>query len=212
MPFLQRKQSTPHYKLRSEIEQLLRTAGIHTGMWARSGNLQESKRATPTEDGGFEWVLTTEKPTLVWDWKRWEFVYEVLLADGMLVPANGQVVLLDSHSRYSVKDVLGHVRDFSETDAGEYAARSGIVYFAEDADSQAAKQKVEGRHITDGSVGYKQIKSIWIPEGDEASVRGRTFEGPLRVTYEWSLMEFSITPIGADVLAKVRDLHSLCGA
>lgn len=209
---MQRRKAPHIYKTRNDIENVLRGAGIHPGMWARSGRLDSSRRAAPTESGGFEWVLTTEKPTLVWDWKRWEFVDEVLLADGMLVPANGQVVLLDSHSRYSVKDVLGHVRDFAETAAGEYAARSGVVHFAGDAESQAAREKIEGGHITDGSVGYKVNKTIWIPEGEEAAVRGRTFEGPVRVTYEWSLMEFSITPIGADVLAKVRDLHSLCGA
>ena len=63
------------------------------------------------------------------------------------------MVLLDSHSRNSVKDVLGHVRDFAEAVVGEYPARSGIVHFAGNQDSQDAKAKVEGKHITDGSVG-----------------------------------------------------------
>ena len=45
-----------------------------------------------------------------------------------------------------------------------------------------------------------------IPEGTEAAVKGRTFAGPLKVSYEWTLKEFSITPIGADTLAKVRSL------
>lgn len=190
-----------------EIQKILRNAGIHRGMWARSATI--NNRASADKSGGFDWVLTTEKPTTIFDWERWEFVEEILLADGMLIPANNQVVLLDSHSRTSVRDVLGHVRDFRETQSGEYAARSGMVFFAEDSASLDAMKKVEGGHITDGSVGYQPKKSIWVPEEHEVTVGGRTFTGPVRVTYEWLLKEFSITPIGADVLAKVR---LLCGA
>jgi len=205
---MQRRQN--NYQRRSEIEKVLKAAGIHQGGWARAAQLQ---RAEVGDEGGeadsFEWILTTEKPTVVFDWERWDLVEEILLADGMLVPANNQVVLLDSHSRYSCKDVYGHVRDFAETVSGEYAARSGKVFFAADADSQTARQKVVDKHITDGSVGYQPIKSVWVPEGEQVSVNGRIFDGPVRVTYQWLLKEFSITPIGADVLAKVR---LLCGA
>lgn len=196
-----------------EIEKALRAAGIHPGTWARNAAIASGQRAGSEEkNGGFEWILSTEKPAIVWDWERWEFVEEILLADGMLIPANNQVVLLDSHSRNSVKDVLGHVRDFAEAVVGEYPARSGMVYFAGNADSQDARAKVEGKHITDGSVGYQPIKSVWVPEGEELAIGGRIFKAGangLRITYEWLLREFSITPIGADVLAKVR---FLCGA
>lgn len=193
-------------RTRGEIEQALRAAGIHPGMWAREAAIVLSKRAEAKQDGGFEWILSTEKPTVVWDWERWDFVEEILLADGMLVPASGQVPLLDSHNRSSVKNVHGHVRDFAEAKMGDYPARSGMVFFAGDQDSLDARAKVEGSHITDGSVGYQPRSSIWIDAGAEAIIKGRTFVGPVRVTYEWSLKEFSITPIGADVLAKVRIL------
>jgi hypothetical protein len=200
-------------RTRSEIEKALRDAGIHPGTWARDAGIAKVQRAEADEkSGGFEWILSTEKPAVVWDWERWEFVEEILLADGMLIPANNQVVLLDSHSRNSVKDVLGHVRDFAEAVVGEYPARSGMVHFAGNVDSQDARAKVEGKHITDGSVGYQPMKSVWVPEGEELAIGGRIFKaGPsgLRVTYQWLLREFSITPIGADVLAKVR---FLCGA
>ncbi len=195
-------------KNRQEIEKQLRSVGIHHGMWARSAAMGK-RVAGESDDGGMEWILSTEKPTLIFDWDRWDFVEEILLADGMLVPANNQVVFLDSHNRSSVKDVFGHVRDFKEAEVGGFFARSGMVHFAEDDDSQAAKKKVEGGHITDGSVGYQPTKSVWVPEGEEVSFQGRIFEGPVRVTYQWLLKEFSITPIGADVLAKVR---LLCGA
>ncbi len=190
-----------------EIEKLLRSAGVRHGMGARSAALQV--RSEVEEGAPLEWILTTEMPTLVFDWHRWELVEEVLLADGMETPDNDQVVLLDSHSRYSVKDVLGHVKDFNKADAEGYPAITGMVHFADDETSQEARQKVDGGHITDGSVGYQAIESVYVPEGETYVVNGRTFEGPVRVTSKWLLKEFSITPIGADVLAKVR---FLCGA
>jgi hypothetical protein len=187
------------------IEAALRAAGILPGMWARSIS---ARAAAPAEDGGLEWLLTSELPALVWDWDRFELVSEVLIADGMLVPAIGQVPLLDSHNRYSALDVLGHVKDFKAAKAGSYDGKSGVSYFAADEKSQTVRQKVVDGHITDGSVGYSVSKAIWIPEGMEAAVMGKTFAGPLKVSYQWSLKEFSVTPIGADVLAKVR---MLCG-
>jgi hypothetical protein len=190
-----------------EIEKILRGAGIHRGSWARSA--QFSARAPSVEDEFFEWILTTEKPTVIFDWERWEFVEEVLLADGMLVPATGQVPLLDSHNRHRCGDVLGHVEQFAEAEVGGFAARTGRIFFAADQYSRDTRQKVVDSHLTDGSVGYSQNKSIWVPEDHEVTVKGRTFVGPVRVTYEWGLKEFSPTPIGADVLAKVR---LLCGA
>jgi hypothetical protein len=181
-------------------------------MSARAATVAVKRAADPaTDEGvddGMEWVLSTELPAMVWDWERWDFVNEVLLADGMEVPAIGQVPLLDSHSRYSVKDVLGHVRGFGSGMFDGYRGRTGLVNFAADQDSQTAKQKVADRHITDGSVGYQVLSSIWVPENTEVSIEGRVFVGPLKVSRTWALREFSITPIGADVLAKVR---LLCG-
>lgn len=188
-----------------QIETILRQAGIHPGMMVR----QVLQRATaPADDGGMDWTLTTELPASVFDWDRWDIVDEVLVADGMMVPAVGQVPLLDSHNRHSAHEVIGHVRDFTDSKAGDYPGKSGRVFFAADPGSQEIKAKVVDGHITDGSVGYQVHNSVWIPEEQEASINGRIFKGPLKVSYKWSLKEFSVTPIGADVLAKVR---LLCG-
>ncbi len=196
----------PPLSPRQQIESALRSAGLLPGMSARAASRQ---RATaPAADGGMEWTLSTELPALVWDWERWDFVNEILLAAGMMVPASGQVPLLDSHNRNSARDVLGHVRDFTAASAGGYHGRNGQVHFAADNDSQVIKQKVADGHITDGSVGYQVLSAIWVPENTEVSIDGRLFTGPVKVSRTWSLKEFSITPIGADVLAKVR---MLCG-
>ena len=199
---------------RQQIETIFRAAGLHPGMTARAAALAHVGRAAdPAIDegaeSGMEWVLSTELPAVVFDWERWEFVSEILIADGMEVPAIGQVPLLDSHSRYSVKDVLGHVDGFGAGVFDGYGGRTGRCHFAADPASQEAQQKVADRHITDGSVGYQVLGSIWVPEGTEVAIDGRTFVGPLKVSRKWALKEFSITPIGADVLAKVR---LLCGS
>ena len=191
-----------------QIRKELETAGLMFGTQSRAAALiirgEESNQDSP----GLDWILTSEKPTTIFDWNRWDFVNEILLMDGMLVPAIGQVPFLDSHNRQSVDDVLGHVKDFSETTAGEYPAKAAIVHTASDDKSVRTRQKIDEGHITDGSVGYEVLKSVWIPEGEEAVVKGRRFVGPVKVSYSWSLKEFSATPIGADVLAKVRLLCS----
>ena len=197
--------------LRAEVAALLVRAGIAPGCLVRAatvapGQSVGEQRATAEPDGSLRWTLTTEQPATVFDWDRWDFVDEVLLMDGLVLPAIRQVPLLDSHSRASVEDHLGSVTDIRTDTAGGFAALSGRVRFAADDKSQRTLQKVLDGHLTDGSVGYRVSKSIWIPEGTEAAIMGKMFRGPLKVSHEWSLKEFSITPIGADTLAKVKSL------
>jgi len=202
--------------IRSEILTAFARAGIGPGLMVRSsfsGAQAPSGRqvAAPDQEGHLLWTLTTEQPATVFDWDRWDFVDEVLLMDGLALPDIRQVPLLDSHNRSSVDDHLGSVADFVKSMAGGFGAIDGSVYFAADEKSQRTYQKVLDGHITDGSVGYRVSKSIWIPEGTEATVKGRTFMGPVKISHEWSLKEFSITPIGADTLAKVRTLCASLG-
>ena len=46
------------------------------------------------------------------------------------------------------------------------------------------------------------LNAIWVPAEVEVIIRGRTFVGPLKVSTDWMLKEFTLTPIGADSLAK----------
>lgn len=197
--------------VRAEIAATFARAGIAPGTLVRAaavgaGHASDQARASQAEDGSLTWTLTTEQPATVFDWDRWDFVDEVLLMDGLVLPGIKQVPLLDSHNRGTVDDHLGSVTAFAVSTAGGHRAIDGSVRFAADDKSQRTLQKVLDGHITDGSVGYRVLKSIWIPEGTEATVKGRTFAGPVKVSHEWSLKEFSITPIGADTLAKVRSL------
>lgn len=195
--------------IRRQIENELIRAGIYPGMQIRAGACRTVPAAgVQTGDVSVRWILTTEMPATVFDWMRFEFIDEILLMEGMTVPAIKQVPFLDSHSRNSVDDILGSVNDFQPLQVSGYAAISGAVNFAADDKSQRTLQKALDGHLTDGSVGYAVTRSIWIPDGESAVVRGREFTGPLKISYEWALKEFSGTPVGADILAKVRNL---CG-
>jgi phage major head subunit gpT-like protein len=54
------------------------------------------------------------------------------------------------------------------------------------------------------SVGYRVLESTWVPDGERAVIQGREYTGPVKVATRWELKEVSLTPIGADSLAKVR--------
>jgi len=196
--------------IRAEITAIMGRAGLLPGVSARTTTLAAASSrsaSSPDDDGGLRWVLTTEAPATVFDWQRYEFVDEILLMDGLVLPDNRQVPLLDAHSRWSVDDILGSVSDFAAAEVDGHQAVEAVVRFAADERSQRTRQKVLDGHLTDGSVGYAVTRSLWIPEGEQAAIRGRLFTGPVKISHEWHLKEFSATPIGADALAKVRSLR-----
>ena len=146
-------------------------------------------------------VVSSENPVMVWDWERYEVVPEVLLCSGMTLPGNRQVPLLDCHSRESVDNVLGSARDFTDMGNGTIEA---VISFSQTPEGQRAAQKVREGHLTDFSVGYKPTDSVWIPEGERALVSSKEYAGPMRVTRSWAARELSVTPVGADEMAKAR--------
>lgn len=171
----------------------------------RSGVASSAPPVSDAGADGLRWILATDQPARVYDWARGDFVDEILLTDNLDFPA--QLPLLDAHSRESVANQIGSVRDFRLTEAGGYRALEGRVFFSEaDELSRATAAKVREGHITDGSIGYRVDRSVWIPDGERAHVCGRDFQGPVKVSYRAALKEFSVCPIGADSLAKVRAL------
>ncbi|MFP5238786.1 MAG: HK97 family phage prohead protease, partial [Acidobacteriota bacterium] len=149
-------------------------------------------------------VISAEQPVDIFDYERWERVPEVLLADGMQAPANGQVSLLDTHARETVKNVLGSARDFKVVDVSGLRGVEAAVSFASTPDAMEAFTKLAEGHLTDFSVGYKVLQRVWVERNTTATVNGRTYAGPVSVVTSWSLRELSAAPIGADDLAKAR--------
>ncbi|MGA1846774.1 HK97 family phage prohead protease [Deferribacter abyssi] len=143
--------------------------------------------------------MATEAPVPVFDWERFEVVDEILLMDGLKLPDNGQVPLLDTHSKYDTSTVIGSVRNL-RIEGDKVLGRSVFSSLADDVFT-----KVKEGHLTDVSAGYRVNKAVWIPEGESQVINGRTFEGPVKVVTDWVLREVSVVPIGADEFAKVRE-------
>jgi lambda family phage portal protein len=140
-------------------------------------------------------TMATENPVDVWHWEH-GVVSEVLLMDGAESPK--RIPLLDTHNRYSSSAVIGSVGDIS------ISGREliGKATFSKTADDILTK--VEEGHLTDFSVGYRAIKSVYVPEKESQVINGRSFGGPVLVTTNWKIKELSICPIGADENAKAR--------
>ena len=151
-----------------------------------------------------KFVATTEQPAQVWDWERFDVVDEVLRMDGIILPKSGRVPLLDSHARHSVANILGSADTWDFTEVDGHNGIETVVRFASDNGGKDAFQKVRDGHLTDMSVGYRVLESQWIPDGERADIGGKLYTGPLKVATRWELKEVSLTPIGADALAKVR--------
>jgi hypothetical protein len=184
-------------------------AGVQPGIYVRSSSFRADDPEKTPETGtpaSYPWVLATEQPVEVFDWRMYEFWPEVLLIDGM-EPVDS-VPLLDNHNRYSVTDVLGSVRNMVISQSGKYSSVDGDVFFSAASDVAAAEKKVSEGHITDGSVGYQYGADDVVYVGEDTSVKinGKEYKGPVKVVTRWWIMEFSLTPIGADTLAKVKDI------
>jgi len=173
-------------------------------MSSRVLSLRLSSDGTPVsldaDTRSFEAIGASENPVEVWDWDRFEVVKEVLMMDGCEMPSNRQVPLLDTHSRWNTASVMGSYRSM-KTESGQLVGR---VFFSSAPEAEGAYLKAREGHLTDFSVGYRVVESTWVPAGEKQNIRGRSFDGPVRVTTRWRVKELSICPIGADEAAKAR--------
>ena len=152
-------------------------------------------------------VLASETPVLVFDWKRWEPIREVLLLSGMEV--GKKVPLLDAHRRYNSDNVIGSSTDFKieETDGVREITCRNI--FSE-TENKLFKKVKEG-HIDSTSVGYRvsDEESVTIPPGESFVVDGKEWKNDdtkfdLVIRKKWKVVENSLVPIGADDRSKFR--------
>ena len=152
-------------------------------------------------DDSVEFTLSTERPALIFDLTRWCLVNEIIMSDGVIIPENKQIPLIDSHDRGTVKNILGSVRDFKIEDDKVV----GRLYFSKSKDAQEALLKIREGHLDSGSVGYRQEETVYIPEGESFVKNGKEYNGELYLTTKWALQEFSLVAIGADSGAKARN-------
>lgn len=201
---------TPEQKAR--IRREMESRGLAYGFSARAAGMRANPSTFDEKTRSVRFVATVEQPVMVFDWERWDFVNEILVSDGMILPTGDHVRLLDTHSRNSVADVLGSASDFQPCDVDGMPGKDCRVEFSSVQEGQDAATKVREGHITDVSVGYQVRESYWVPEGEKQIINGKSYEGPVKVSTRWELRELSLVPIGADNLAKVRSLMSGPGA
>ena len=173
--------------------------GLQDGLTVRAGLLYQPNTVRE-DDSSVEFVLSTETPATIFDWSRCDYVTEILRADGVKLPKNNQVPLLNSHNRAGIENILGSVRDIRV----ENNQVIGRLYFSQDTEAQSAFTKIKEGHLDSGSVGYSQVNSEWIEKGSSLDYKGTRYEGGQLLTKEWALGEYSLVAIGADPNAKAR--------
>lgn len=151
------------------------------------------------ESRSVEMVCATENPVMEYDWEHGR-IDVVLLMSGLELPANRQVPLQDTHSRYNASSTIGSFREMRV----DKDTCIGRAHFADVASVDETWIKVRDGHLTDCSIGYRAFEAVWVPEGETASIDGRVFEGPVKVVTRWKIFENSVCPIGADEDAKAR--------
>ena len=166
------------------------------GIAVRSINVEP--RSVNEEDRSVDVILTTETRVKVMDLERWEVVDEILLSDG--IQHANQIPFLDSHQHRSVKNQLGSVRNIKTSGK----KTTGTVFFGTKQEADDAFTMVKEGHLTDVSIGYNRLKSVFIEKGSIGKVNGREFKGPVRITSVTEIKELSGTPLGADSIAKFR--------
>lgn len=161
----------------------------------RPRSLDEAERSV-------EVVCASETPVREMNFDDYRVQPTSILMGGCELPANGQLPLLDNHSRYSASSVIGSVRNLRI----EGDQLVGRAYFSASPDVEPIWQRIKEGHLTDLSISRKDISAEYISEGASKTVLDRVFVGPLRVVSKWRPGEVSVTPIGADATAKMRSL------
>jgi len=142
-------------------------------------------------------LLTTTTGVRRRDWWTGEEYIEVLSMDPAhirLERINGGAPLLDSHSAYSVADILGTVVPGSVTTTKK--AMLGTVRFSKRAAVEEIWMDVKDHVIQGVSIGYRVHKF------EEAA--GKDNKIPVRTAVDWEPFECSLVGIPADPGAKVR--------
>lgn len=168
----------------------------------RSQSVDESNRS-------FEAVVASETPALMFDYRSYDMIDEVLLSGGGQFP--DQVPLLPNHRKYDVLDVIGSAREFRR-DGDRWVGRGYVANpVGENDEVEKIWRRVAEGHLRAVSIGYRVLNHVDIPAGKRQRINDRMFEAgqrTLRVSTEWQVHELSLTPIGADSLALIR---SGCG-
>ncbi len=149
-------------------------------------------------------VIATENPVRRFDEESQQVVNEVLLMEGIELRAGrDQVPIVDSHDDSTARNILGSIQRLQVDHAnGELY---GVPVFANDADAQTIKARMDEGHITDFSITAQPLESMFVPRGQSyTTARGAVIEGPAVIHKRWQPHNASICATGADEYSTVR--------
>jgi len=135
--------------------------------------------------------------------KRWGFNEELEISAGAIDLSRvegGKVPLLNTHSRWSIGDILGQVLSTRIETIEGVPALIAVVRFADTDAGREAEGMVSRGELKGVSIGYNVLKWALVPraEGEE-----KDDNDTWRAT-SWVLLEASLVPIPADAGAGVR--------
>lgn len=189
----------PHLQTRKAANPRPRPDLVTRSLTLRADSIERDKRS-------FEAVVSTDGVVTVLDRRRWELIDEVLVRDGGQFPAH--VPLLDAHFMYSCLSVVGSAVEFRKEGDDRWLGRGIIADAAHDRDPvEQIWLRVRDGHIRAVSIGYRPLEYTDIAAGKRQKVGGKFYtagERTLRITSKWRVYELSITPVGADSEALIR--------
>ncbi|TWU20907.1 HK97 family phage prohead protease [Bythopirellula polymerisocia] len=149
-------------------------------------------------------TVATERRCLVFDRSTGQVIEEILLAEGLRLPENQQVPLLDNHLRHSIANQVGSARSFARR-GSEWVATMHLTPGL--AAAEDAYRMIMNGDLTDCSIGYVVTKSTWIAPHQSGGLNNRNWKAGkygLRLGIEYHIQELSLTSIGADADAKIK--------
>jgi hypothetical protein len=173
-------------------------------------SLQIRVDSANSDEMTIEAVLSTEQPVRMFDWRDYQVMDEVLLSSGRTSTAT--IPMLDSHRRYSLDDVFGHMKDI-RTEGTDTVVT--CCFDKEDDNAVKAFRKYKNGHCRALSVGYTVMRYVDIGPGQSATVAGRKWtahaDRKMRICTDWRADEGSLVVIGADSKAKTRGARDVDG-
>jgi hypothetical protein len=149
--------------------------------------------AYDAEKRTFPFTFSTGAKVLRYDWNSGSYYYEELSMDPKHIRLDffnsGNAPMLNTHRRYDLSDVLGVIEPGS-IDVKDGVGR-GVGRFSRRSDVEPIVQDVADKIIRNGSIGYKVSRFEVQPRAEGESI-------PTWLATDWSPVEFSPCPLGAD--------------
>lgn len=153
------------------------------------------------EKRSVEAVFATEQPVMEYCYDRHEYLPTVLLMSGCQLPKDRSLVMLDNHERHG--EVAKSIKGSGNNVKVENRELVGTLVFSSGAENEWTLAR-EG-HLKAVSIGRVDHAAIYVAENTKQRVDGREWQGPVLLVERWTPKEISLTPVGADKDAVLRN-------